>query len=124
MWAVSQKVHARLQRANEAQLSPSVFGDPDEIAEAMVAALPLGHVYDEISGPLYDTSGLTRWLGISRQALHQRIKSHTIAACPLDDGTQAPMTPGWPLCGCARQTRTSTANAPVSGCARAATISE
>lgn len=52
----------------------------------MVAALPLGHVFDEISGPFYDTSGLVRWLGISRQALHQKVARHAILACPLDDG--------------------------------------
>jgi hypothetical protein len=52
----------------------------------MAAVLPLGHVYDEISGPFYDTAGLTRWLGISRQALHQKATRHALLACPLDDG--------------------------------------
>jgi hypothetical protein len=87
MRSVAQKVHDRLMRADEARIDPSKFGDPEDIANAMVAAIPLGHVYDEISGPFYDTSGLTRWLGISRQALHQKVKGHAILACPLDDGT-------------------------------------
>lgn len=86
MRSVSQKVHARLRKASEAQLGPEAFGDPEDIADAMVAALPLGHVFDEISGPFYDTSGLSRWLGISRQALHQKAARHIILACPLDDG--------------------------------------
>ncbi len=86
MRSVSRKVHDRLRKAAEAQLSPDAFGDPEAIADAMVAALPLGHVFDELSGPFYDTSGLARWLGMSRQALHQRSTRHAILACPLADG--------------------------------------
>ena len=66
MRSVGAKLRERLKKAGEANLDADAFGDPEEIAEAMVAALPVGHVYDEISGPFYDTSGLTRWLGISR----------------------------------------------------------
>lgn len=86
MKSVGEKVHARLKQAREADLDPEVFGDPEAIADAMAAALPLGHPYDEVSGPFYDTSGLTRWLRISRQALHQRVARRTILACPLADG--------------------------------------
>lgn len=86
MRSVGQKVHDQLRKASEAQLDPEAFGDPEDVADAMVAALPLGHVFDEITGPFYDTSGLTRWLGISRQALHQKVARHAILACPLDDG--------------------------------------
>lgn len=93
MRSVGEKVHARLKEAGEAKLDVRAFGDPEEIAEAMAAALPLGHVYDEISGPFYDTSGLSRWLGISRQALHHRATRHTILVCPLDDG--AVVYPAW-----------------------------
>ncbi|MUL84542.1 MULTISPECIES: hypothetical protein [unclassified Mycolicibacterium] len=86
MLSVSRKVHERMRRADEARLGPEAFGDPEEIAEAMVAALPLGHVFDEITGPFYDTAGLTRWLGVSRQALHQKVARYAILACPLDEG--------------------------------------
>ena len=44
MRSVSRKVHERLRRADEASLGPEAFGDPEQIAEAMVAALPLGHL--------------------------------------------------------------------------------
>jgi hypothetical protein len=83
---VIEKVHDLFQKAREAQLGPEAFGDPEKIAETMVAALPQSHVFDEISGPFYDTSGLTRWLDISRQALHQRVARHAVLACPLEDG--------------------------------------
>ena len=86
MRLISQKVHNLLRKASEAQLGPEVFGDPEAIADAMVAVLPQSHIFDEISGPFYDTSGLTRWLQITRQALHQRVARHAILACPLDDG--------------------------------------
>jgi hypothetical protein len=86
MQLISQKVHDLLRKASEAQLGPEAFGDPEDITDAMVAALPHSHVFDQISGPFYDTSGLTRWLQISRQALHQRVARHAVLACPLDDG--------------------------------------
>ena len=86
MRLISQKVHDLFQRAREAELGPEVFGDPEDIADAMVAVLPQSHVFDEISGPFYDTSGLTRRLDISRQALHQRVARHAVLACPLEDG--------------------------------------
>ncbi|HWT49466.1 MAG TPA: hypothetical protein VN255_13115 [Mycobacterium sp.] len=86
MRSVSRKVHDRLREAAAAEVGPEAFGDPEAIADAMVAALPLGHVFDELSGPFYDTSGLARWLGMSRQALHQKSARHAILACPLADG--------------------------------------
>src|SRR6202011_3627235 len=86
MRLISQKVHDLLRMASEARLGPEAFGDPEAIADAMVAVLPQSHVFDEISGPFYDTAGLTQWLQISRQALHQRVTRHAVLACPLDDG--------------------------------------
>lgn len=86
MRSVGRKVHDRLRKAAAAQVSPEEFGDPEAIADAMVAALPLGHVFDEVSGPFYDTAGLARRLQISRQAVHQKSARHAILACPLADG--------------------------------------
>lgn len=91
--SVSLKVRARLREAAEAQVNPEAFGDPEAIADAMVAALPLGHPFDEVAGPFYDTAGLSRWLGVSRQAVHQRAARHGILGCPLADGTT--VYPAW-----------------------------
>jgi len=85
--SVSLKVRARMRKAAEAQVGPEAFGDPEAIADAMVAALPLGHPFDEAAGPFYDTAGLARWLGISRQAVHQRSGRRAILGCPLADDT-------------------------------------
>lgn len=91
--SLSGKVHERLRNADDANVDVAMFGDPEELAEAMAAVLPLGHVYDKISGPFYDTAGLTRWLGISRQALHQKVGRQAILACPLSDGGS--VYPAW-----------------------------
>ncbi len=91
--SLSGKIRERLRKANEAQLDVATLGDPEQLAEAMAAVLPVGHVYDEICGPFYDTAGLTSWLGISRQALHQKLGRHQILACPLADGGS--VYPAW-----------------------------
>lgn len=86
MSSVTERVHEKFARAGRANIAPEAFGDPEGIAAAMVAAIPAGHVFDEISGPFYDTSGLIEWLGVSRQALNQRVQKYALLACPLADG--------------------------------------
>ncbi len=94
MRAVGEKLHETLVRATEAYIDiDEFFGDPHVVAEGMVAALPLSHVYDQICGPFHDTAGLTKWLGVSRQALHQKVAKHALLACPLADG--ANVYPAW-----------------------------
>lgn len=62
------------------------LGDADDIAERMVAALPTVHPWDTGFGPFYDTAGLMQWLGVSRQALGDRVRRGTLLACRTDDG--------------------------------------
>ena len=62
------------------------LGDVEEFAERMVAALPTRHPYDEALGPFYDTAGLVAWLGISRQAVADRVRRGTLLACRTADG--------------------------------------
>jgi hypothetical protein len=93
MSSLSGKLHERLRKASDANIDVATFGDPEQIAEAMAAVLPLGHVYDEVTGPFYDTTGLTRWLGITRQALHQKVGRHAVLACPLAEGGS--VYPAW-----------------------------
>ena len=56
------------------------------VAERMVAALPAQHPYDEPLGPFYDTTGLVSWLGVSRQAVSDRVRRGTLLACRTQDG--------------------------------------
>jgi hypothetical protein len=85
--ALRRAVHVQLRRAAVADLDPAAIGDPEDLAAAMVAALPASHPFDEVTGPFYDTTGLTTWLSVSRQALHQRLRGGSILGCPLDDGS-------------------------------------
>jgi hypothetical protein len=62
------------------------LGDVDDLAERMLAALPTVHPLDQPLGPFYDTAGLIAWLGISRQALFDRVRRGTVLACRTADG--------------------------------------
>lgn len=62
------------------------LGDLDELAARMVAALPSVHPYDTSFGPFYDTAGLAQWLGVSRQALADRVRRGTLLACRTAEG--------------------------------------
>lgn len=94
MRALGPRLRERLQRAINADLNiEEAFGDPTQIAEKMIATLASGHAYSNISGPFYDTGGLARWLGISRQAVHQKAGKHALLACPTVDG--GTVYPAW-----------------------------
>lgn len=62
------------------------LGDVQALAERMLAALPNVHPLDAPLGPFYDTAGLVAWLGVSRQALFDRVQRGTILACRTADG--------------------------------------
>ena len=82
---VRERVLARQAQLRE-QGRELDLGDPGELADRMVAALPTVHPLDEPLGPFYDTAGLLAWLGISRQALFDRVRRGTVLACRTADG--------------------------------------
>lgn len=70
------------------------LGDPDELAERVVASTPLAvSPLEQLTGPFYDTSGLAAWLGISRQALDSRAKNRTLLALRTGNGQR--IYPAW-----------------------------
>ncbi|MCJ0980481.1 hypothetical protein MTX35_22480 [Rhodococcus sp. ARC_M12] len=52
----------------------------------MISALPTARSFDQLVGPYYDTSGLTQWWGVSRQAVARAASSGDVIACQLDGG--------------------------------------
>jgi hypothetical protein len=83
--AVRRRVAAR-QVELGAQGRDLEIGDVEELADRMMAALPSVHLFDRPLGPFYDTAGLVAWLGISRQALFDRVRRGTVLACRTSDG--------------------------------------
>jgi hypothetical protein len=76
------------------EIDPAIAAtDPAELADRLVASVPTRHDLDRLTGPFYDTSGLTKWLGVTRQALDDRTKKGTLLMCPLADGTR--VYPAW-----------------------------
>lgn len=87
--AVAEQVHGNVS----ADLTPA---DMERAVQALVAALPKNrHTSAEILGPFYDTAGLMSWLGISRQAVHQRVRDRKLIAVPTTDRPRRTLYPSW-----------------------------
>ena len=85
--AVHDAVEARLREVESRGADVAELGDPRELAERMAATLPVAaHPFDVELGPFYDTTGLSRWWGVSRQALADRVRRGTLLACRTADG--------------------------------------
>jgi hypothetical protein len=85
--AVDAAVAERLREITRRGGDPRDLGDPVELAHRMAAALPSpGHELDVELGPFYDTTGLSSWWGVSRQALADRVRRGTLLACRTSDG--------------------------------------
>lgn len=89
---VGARLDSKLHRLVE--IDPAIAStDPAALADQLVAAVPTRHDLDRLTGPFYDTAGLTKWLGVTRQALDERTKKATLLMCPLEDGTR--VYPAW-----------------------------
>lgn len=66
--------------------------DASWVAAAMLDAIPATHPFEEL-GPFYDTAGVARWLGITRQALHQKVKAGQVLALTTGNGQR--VYPAW-----------------------------
>lgn len=85
--AVQDAVEARLRDVERRGGDVARLGDPHELAQRMAATLPVAaHPFDVELGPFYDTTGLSRWWGVSRQALADRVRRGTLLACRTADG--------------------------------------
>jgi hypothetical protein len=84
--ALRQLLRRQLHSIEESDNGLTSLGAPEVIAASMAKLLPVSHPFDSTVGPFYDTPGLTTWLGVSRQRLHQRVQSHSLLACPVEGG--------------------------------------
>lgn len=93
--ALEDRILALLRAQLPQQLPPDGAGanlDAQEIADAMLAAIPTRHPYEDL-GPFYDGAGLRRWRGITRQALDQQVKRHRLLAPLTGEGER--VYPAW-----------------------------
>ncbi|WP_235681080.1 hypothetical protein [Tomitella gaofuii] len=69
--------------------------DARAVAGHMIASIPALHLhpYDEAAGPFYDSAGLEKWLGVSRQAINKRVHSGTLISARLGGGKH--VYPAW-----------------------------
>lgn len=77
----------RLSAYAEQGRSLKEIGPARELARRMLEAVPVPSRWDEVLGPFYSTSQVTKLFGgISRQALDDRRKRHTILGLKTADG--------------------------------------
>lgn len=90
--ALAAGLHERLGAVTAAGHDLRELGTPDEVARRMLAVVPAAHPWDEQIGPFYDTAGLTRWLGVTEQALVDRVRRHQLLA--VTTGLRSAALPG------------------------------
>lgn len=84
--ALATGLHARLGELAAAGRDPSMLGSPAELADRMLATVPQPHPWDVQIGPFYDTPGLVRLLGISKQAIAERVQRRSLIAATTRQG--------------------------------------
>lgn len=76
---VTRGLRERLAEVSELCRDPrDVLGEADQVAQRMLSAVPVPHLWDTQIGPFYDTAGVIRLLGISKQAVADRVRRRTI----------------------------------------------
>jgi hypothetical protein len=84
-------VHLLLAGRGDAEFAS--LGDPVEVAERVAALVPSPHPMSQL-GPFYTTRAVRTWLGITRQALDQRVRDRKVLGCPTANGGQR-VYPTW-----------------------------
>jgi hypothetical protein len=74
----------RLESVSEEDLAQI---NPEQVAERVAALIPAPHPFAQL-GPFYPTRAVTKWLGMTRQALDQRVRARKMLGCPTADGGQ------------------------------------
>lgn len=77
-----RQLAAAIERLQELAVTASKSDDPrviewlvEQVDSLSTPVVPADVRWNELVGPFYDTAGLERWLGVSRQALSQRVKA-------------------------------------------------
>lgn len=92
--AVSEGLHERVAGLGR---DPHSLGSPRAVADRMLATVPLAHPWDGQIGPFYDTPSVVRLLGISKQAVADRVRRGTLVAATTRQGRV--VYPTWQFAG-------------------------
>ncbi|MGH3500094.1 MAG: hypothetical protein ACRDQA_04190 [Nocardioidaceae bacterium] len=65
---------------------PSFLGTPTEVADRMLATMPVAHPWDAQIGPFYDTPTVARLLNVTKQAIADRVRRRTLLAATTRQG--------------------------------------
>lgn len=73
------------------------WGPAEQVAARMLATIPTTHPWDAQIGPFYDTSAVVRLLGVSKQAVADRVQRRTLLAAHTAQGRI--VYPTWQFAG-------------------------
>ncbi len=79
-------LHRRFATYARAGIAAADLGDPDQFASRVLAAVPTPHPWDAQFGPFYDTAGVVKLLGITRQAVADRVRRRTLIGASTTSG--------------------------------------
>ena len=88
--AVVEGVEAMMLRLTprESARLVTIGGRPDQLADRLMASLPLAGMWDESVGPFYDAAGVMRLRRMSRQALRGLESTRDVLVVRTTDGVQ------------------------------------
>lgn len=84
--AVAATVREKVGVAVAAGRDPHSLGSPADIAAIVATRVHEQHPWDAQFGPFYDTAAVRQILGVSKQAVNERVRRRSMLAATTSDG--------------------------------------
>jgi hypothetical protein len=83
--AVTCRIRMLTADVREAGVDERALGDVEEIADRMIASIPRAHPLNLELGPFYTSMSLSKWMGVTKQYLHELVRQRRILALTTAD---------------------------------------
>ncbi|WAC50234.1 hypothetical protein [Frigoribacterium sp. SL97] len=83
--AIAERLDSVFDNLEESGREPRNLGDIAVLADRVVAGIPRSSPINLELGPFYTTASLTRWLGVTRQYVHELVRQRRILSLTTAD---------------------------------------